>query len=225
MPPVSVGQSVSATVTGRERVPPLISTAPAQWRIPRIRLAYVLLFIVLAMPMACALGVASFFYLSSPVRALRSAVVESVPGQWHERFRINAGYFTCALARCASGFIKLPAEARAGIDSVRGAEVSISHLNEPGGAADFAALMAKADKSMGRRHWQRIVGVVQDKQFVAIYAPGDLRSFKNTSCCVVVLNDKDLVVVSARANLTSMLDIIQQRIHEKLPAPKDLVRL
>jgi hypothetical protein len=216
-PPPRVGQPVFASGTTNAGVPPIIGSAPVKWRFPRLRPGYVLLLIVVALPVACALGIADFFHLSLPTRALRTAVVEAVPGQWHERVGINVGYFTCALARYASSFVKLPPEARAGIDSLRGAEVSISHLEESGGTPDFTALLARADKTMGSRHWQRIVGVVQDKQFVAVYAPNGLRSFKRASCCVVVLNGKELVVVSARANLTSLLDIIQHHIHEKLP--------
>ena len=59
---------------------------------------------------------------------------------------------------------------------------------------------------------ERIVGVAQGRQFVAVYMPRNLRSAKRMECCVAVLNEQDLVVTSARGNLEPLLALATQRL-------------
>jgi len=65
---------------------------------------------------------------------------------------------------------------------------------------------------MSRRGWERVVGVAQGRQFVAVYLPRSLRTVNRMACCVAVLNEQDLVVASARGNLEPLLALATQRL-------------
>ena len=187
----------------------------------RIRPLYFVLLLFLILPVVCASGIASYLHLSSPTQALRSAVMESVPGQWHKRFAVNVGCLTLGLVRFGSSFFHLPPEPRAALQALSHGEVGVYHLEEPMSSPDYALILKTADKSMRRRGWERIVGVAQGGQFVAVYAPGNV-GVKDMSCCVAVLNDRDLVIVSARGNLSPLLDLGRRRLNDHGPAGEDL---
>jgi hypothetical protein len=175
-------------------------------------LTFVLL-LFLAAPVVGAIGIASYFRLSSPAQALRGAFMESVPRQWHNRFVVNIGSLTLGLVRFGSSFLHLPPEPEAVLQAIRSGEVGIYQLDEPMSPADYAVILRTADKSMQRRGWERIVGVVQGSQFVAVYAPRDTR-LKELSCCVAVLDEQNLVVVSARGNISALLNLAERHIHD-----------
>ncbi len=203
---------MSAPLAGGGQAPPIIgpaaSLAPRSggWR---IRLAYVILAMFLLTPLVCILGVASYFHLSSPTQALRRSVMDSVPGNWKKNFAINAGPLTLDAARFVLAFVKLPPEARAAVESARAAEVGVYRLRRAEGRVNYAAILRGADKAMGQRGWDRIVGVAQDGQFVAVYAPRGMKSLTRVTCCVAVLDHQDFVVVSARGNLEPLLELPQ----------------
>lgn len=181
---------------------------------------WIVLLFVCVVPALGLIGVASYFRLSSPTQGLRGAIMESMQGRWHKKFAINVGGTTLALARLGAGFVKLnlKPEAKAAIQAVKHGEVGIYELEDRTSPPDYALILSNADKSMQRRGWERIVGVVQDGQFVAVYAP-DNQKGNDLSCCVAVLDDRNLVVVSARADMIPLLDIARKRIHENHPFP------
>jgi hypothetical protein len=185
-------------------------------------LIFVLLLFLL-LPALGAVGIASYFRLSSSSRALRSAVMESVPGQWHKRLALNVGSLTLDVARFGLSFAPLPPDAEAALQSIQRADVGIYRLEKPTSPPDYSTMVTTADKSMRRRGWERIVGVAQGSQFVAIYAPANTR-LKDLSCCVAVLNEHDLVIVSARGNISALLDLAQKHIHDHGPFLGDFSR-
>ncbi len=161
---------------------------------------------ICALPVLGLITVASYFRLSSPTQALSGAVMDSVHGRWHNQFAINVGSTTLALARLGASFatLHLEPEARAAIQSVKNGEVGIYELKDMKSSPDYSLILSNADKSMQRRGWERIVGVVQGSQFVAVYAPIDQKG-KDLTCCVAVLDDQRLVVVNASANTIPLL--------------------
>ena len=199
-------------LAGSGPVPPVIA-APRRLRL-RLRTGYFVLALVLCLPLLCAIGIVGYFRLSSPTQALRSSVMESVPGQWNKRFAVHVGGITTGLVRFGSDFFKLPPEPKAALAAIRGAEVGVYRLRNAPSVLDYSAMFAAADKSMKLRGWERIVGVAQGGQFVAVYMPRDLRTLKRMACCVVVLNDQDLVVASASGNLEPLLELATQRLQD-----------
>ncbi|HEV2394788.1 MAG TPA: hypothetical protein VG146_20750 [Verrucomicrobiae bacterium] len=185
---------------------PPILRPPASPRLnPRTSAGYVILALVLCLPLLCAIGIANCFRLSSVNQALRSSVMESVPGHWDKRFAIHAGGLTLAFARFGSSFFNLPPEPKAALGALHGADVGVYKLLDAPQALDYSALFTRADKAMKRRGWERMVGVARGGQFVAVYLPRDMRALQHVACCVVVLNEGDLVIASARGNLEPLL--------------------
>lgn len=174
------------------------------------------LLLFLALSSAMVLGIASFFWLDSPTRALRDGVMQSIPGQWDKRIAVNAGGVTFGLVRLGSGFFPVPREVRAVLQTVHGAQVGVYHLRRPGSEPDYSQAFQTADAAMAERGWARFVGVMQEKQLVAIYVPRRFDSPSDASFCIAVLNEDDLVIVNARGNLRPLLDIARERLPGRL---------
>ena len=189
------------------------ATAPLRLRF-RVRTGYVVLALVLCLPLLCAVGIAGYFRLSSATQALRNSVIESVPGQWDKRFAVHVGGLTLGLVRFGASFFNLPSEPKAALEALHGAEVGVYNLRDAPCAPDYSAMFTAADKCMRRRGWERIVGVAEGRQFVAVYMPRNLRTVKRMACCVAVLNEQDLVVASARGNVQPMLELATQHLQE-----------
>ena len=210
LPPQLAGNS--AVPDGR--IPPATSAAAPPRPRFRIRAGYVVLALILCLPLLCAVGIAGYFRLSSATEALRSSVIESVPGQWDKRFTVHVGGLTLGLVRFGSLFFNLPPEPKAALETLHGAEAGVYKLQDVPSALDYSAIFTAADKCMRRRGWERIVGVARGRQFVVVYMPRDLRTVKRMACCVAVLNEQDLVVASARGNLKPLLELATQRLQE-----------
>lgn len=205
---------VSQTGDARGEAPPVLGAIPSSRPPSRLRLICLILLPILLLPVLCVVGIASYFHLGSSTRALGSAVMESVPGEWHKQFAVNVGYVTVGLVRFGSAFFRLPPEARAALQALDGGEVAVYEVKGETLHPDCAAILGAADKAMRRRGWERVVGVSDGSQVVAVYAPGKNRG-KDISCCVAVLDDQNLIVVSARGNLSPLLELAQRRLHEK----------
>ena len=138
-----------------------------------------------------------------------------VPGPWKKTIALNVGFVTTGLLRTGSHFFKIAPEPRAALDSIRGGEVGIYKLQGTAGKVDHGVTLARADKAMSARRWDRAVGVSQDEQLVAVYVPRRGLSSSQVRCCVLVLNDHDLVVAGGRANLEPLLRIAGERFDLK----------
>jgi hypothetical protein len=84
-------------------------------------------------------------------------------------------------------------------------------------SADHAKLLIEADKAMSKRGCDRIVGVIDDNQLVAVYAPRDQSSHRNLSFSVMVLTGRELVCATARGNLEPVLQLAYSKSQEHLP--------
>ena len=187
----------------------------------RIRRGYVLAGLICAIPIACALGITSYFRLSSDPNALRRSVMGSVSGNWKTKFTLSIGWLTTEAVRSCVRSVKLPAEPRAALNAIRGVEVGVYKLQHQPRPADYMAVLAAGDKAMMARGWERIVGVVERDQCVAVYIPRKGFSPKRINCCVLVLQETDLVVVSARANVKPLMELASKQISQKLPFRRD----
>ncbi len=160
----------------------------------------------------CVLGVVSMFQLSSEANALRGGVMQSVAGTWHKKIALNAGFVTFGLVRAGSHFFNLPPEARAAIKTVRGGEVGVYDLTDSPQLPNAATIVACADRAMARKGWSRAVGVSESGQLVLIYLPDKGFSSRRVRCCLMVLTERQLVVVSAKANLEPVIQLAQDYI-------------
>lgn len=156
------------------------------------------------------------FRVSSETRALRDAALELVEAD--EKVELGIGFFTVRLARFGSQFLELPPEARLVMDAVSGAECSVHEI--VGARPDGAEVLARADKSMQKRGYERIVGVVGEDELVAVYVPRATKTERNLEISVLVMDRKQLVCVKARGDLEPLIKLALQQAQQNLPPGK-----
>jgi len=147
------------------------------------------------------------FRVSSDVGALRDSVIKSAGAQWDQQIEFGVGAMTLTAARAGLAFVDLDPEARATLQAARGAEVGVYKRRGAQGEFRGGTILRAADQAMTERGWDRIVGVTNGRELVAVYAPQAVRSTRNLKVCVLVLDPQELVVASARGNLEPLMEI------------------
>lgn len=156
-------------------------------------------------------GIVSVFRLSPEAAILRESALAQANGPSSKKIALHVGMLTTGLVRVGSHFFRVPAEPQAALDAIRGAEVGIYKLQGDAGV-DHGAILARADKGMSARRWDRVVGVSREDELVAVYVPRRDLSTARAKCCVLVLKGRDLVVAGASGNLNSLVKIVDQHL-------------
>ena len=185
-----------------------------------IRIGYVVLVGVLLLPLVGAVGVTSYIRLGADATTLKNSVMKIAPAK--ARFVVNVGRLTTGVGRLVAGFFPLDLEVHLAISSIRAAEVGVYRLEHPLQHLDRAQVLAKTETTMRKRGWERIVGVSQEKDLVAVFIPNRVSS-SNLRCCVLVVSDEDLVVVGARGNIEEVLRLVREKINFSRQAPFPLL--
>jgi hypothetical protein len=154
------------------------------------------------------------FRVSSETQALRNAALEAVDAD--EKIELGVGFFTVRLARFGTQFFDLPREAKLVLESVDGAECSVYDLQ--GKKPDSATVLARADKAMEKRGLERVLGLAERDDLVAVYIPRSTKSHGNIHLSVLVLNREQLICVGARGDLEPIAQIALEQMREHLPA-------
>jgi hypothetical protein len=162
------------------------------------------------------IGLTGCFRVSTDVGALRDSVTKAAQAEREERIEIGVGPLTLNLARAGLAFVDLEPEARTALHAVRSAEVGVYKLRGERRQLNHAAMLSAADKTMAGRGWDRVVGVINRHELVAIYVPGNARSSRNMKVCLVTVNDRELIVASARSNLEPVIELAWDRTHHHL---------
>ena len=178
----------------------------------RFRKWHAVVLAMLCLPLFCAIGVAGYFRLSSETTALRKSLMSSATGGWDKKFAVHVGSLTLGLVRAGSRLVKLPPEPRAALEALHGAEVGVYRLQPEALPVDHLRSLLAADGAMKARGWERIVGVAREQQLVAVYIPKKGLSPEKMACCLVVLQERELVVASARGNVRPLLEIAAKRL-------------
>jgi hypothetical protein len=164
---------------------------------------------MLALPVA---GLTSYFRISRETRTLRNSLLRAAPAQWDKTIELSVGALTLTLARAVLDRIDidLEPEARATLQAVRGAEVGIYQRRDRRTRVDASNLLSGADQAMASRGWDRLVGIVHRQQVVGIYTPKTPRPAQQVEVCLLVVDDRQAVVVSARGDLEPLVNIALQ---------------
>jgi hypothetical protein len=144
-------------------------------------------------------GVASCFRLGSDARAVRDALTQSSGVEWRPQVVLNAGWLTLGAVRAGLSRVRLDPVARAALQSVHAAGVGVYQLPPGTRPPNRAAMLASADAAMTARGWERVVGVVDRRDLVAVYFPKGI-ALERVKCCVLVFDGKQMVLVSAQGN-------------------------
>lgn len=171
--------------------------------------------VVLLIPLVAlgtiALGVASYFRLSSDTRAMRDGVMKASGVEWQQNIGLNIGGGTFGLVRAGLSFVELEPEARAAIKAVRGVEVGIYEPTSGTKPPDGAAMLAVADKVLNARGWERVVGVLDGKELVSVFMPAEAVLAGKVKCCVLVFDGRQLVMVSAKVDAAPLLECLRNQ--------------
>jgi hypothetical protein len=192
-------------------IPPLIHP-PAKHR--WLWIVLVLILIPLIPLGGLALGVASYFRLSSDTRALRNELTKASGTKWRQQIGLNVGSMTLGAVRGGLSFARLDPKAQEVLRAARGVEgveVGVYELHSGSNPPDRAAMLTVADNVMSARGWERVVGVLDGEQVVGVFLPARITSPSRMKCCVVVLDGRQLVVVSAHADLEPLLEFLRNQ--------------
>jgi hypothetical protein len=69
---------------------------------------------------------------------------------------------------------------------------------------------------MKQRRWTRVVGVMEDGAFVAVYMPTKVSRPELVRCWVAVLKDRDLIIAGVRGELAPIMDLAQELLAKEL---------
>jgi len=198
--------------------------APARrawrWRQVLLSVAFLLVVAVLALIGSVPLILTSHLGLSRDLRRVRDGVFKTSNARWERQFELNAGQLAFGLARLAVSRAPVEPEVRTALGAVRGVEVGLYECRSPRSRLDYSQLLGQTDEALASRGWERMVGVQQRDQFVAVYTPRDMRPNGALELCVVVAADGHLILVSARGNLEPVLNLALRESSRHRHAPR-----
>lgn len=153
----------------------------------------------------CALGLAGYVRPGAEVGCLRDSVQAALP-HLENRICVNVGGLTFGVVRAITAFFDdIPAEPRAAIKAVRGVNVAVYGPGDTLTDATMGEIVHRADSAMKKKNWERAVLVREKDQTVAVYVPAHAISSSNLRACVMVLEQQQIVLVSARANVDPLV--------------------
>lgn len=170
---------------------------------------------------ALLLGTTGCFRVGSETRALRDVALEFGAEGAEEKVELGVGFFTVGLAKLGTRFVEVPPEVKEILGSVDGVECSVYELR--GRQGDPGQLLAEADKAMRNLGCDRVVGVIDGEQFVAVYVPENMNSHRNMSLSVMVLTKRELICATARGDLEPVLQLVYGKAQEKMPKRETVV--
>lgn len=155
------------------------------------------------------------FRVSSETRALRDVGLEFGVEDGEEKIEVGVGYFTVGLAKLGTRFLELPPEVHSILGSVKGVECSVYEIS--GRKQDLAEVLTRADEAMDKQDCERVVGVIDGEQLVAVYIPRGTSSHRKMSMSVMVLTRRELICATARGDLEPVVQMAFAKAQEHLP--------
>jgi len=148
-------------------------------------------------------AITSYVRLGSDERALRNSLLKASSADWHTKGEVNVGPCTVTAARIGLAFAHLKPEARTAVSCVRAGQFGMYETS--GYSGDRVAMLSAADKVMERRGWDRVVGVINDENLVAVYIGRDSSDDLDLKVCVAVIDEGRLILASARGDLEPLM--------------------
>jgi hypothetical protein len=154
---------------------------------------------------------------------LRDSVLRNSPSaEWEKQVELGVGRITLAVAQIggavASRYVDIPPEARIILNSAKGVNASVYQLR--GGdlkGMQPQKVLAQADKNMEKRGWYRLVGVVSERELVAVYVPEGADLARDAEVAVLVLNNRDLVCAGARTDIRPLYKLAMDKARTEFP--------
>lgn len=148
------------------------------------------------------------FQVSRDIDQLRATVLKAAGATAEKRIEVGVGWMTLGLARAGLSMVQLDPRAVLALDALRSADISVCQLARNGNAFSCGSVLNETDSLMTGQNWDRLVTVLDREQLVAIYVPQQSRSSStDLKVCLVVLNQRQLVIASARSDLEPLLKL------------------
>ena len=150
-------------------------------------------------------------------RSLRQAAATPVT----QDIGVSVGLFPLSLARCGLAFVKLDPDARAALSAVHAVELGICEFQPGRTRLRYDGLLSAADKTMSERGWDRVVTVLSEHEFVAVFVRPKTGAVRDLELCLAVVDGTQMVVASARGNPEPLLEIALRHAHRQLSERPD----
>lgn len=155
---------------------------------------------------ATVVGAVRVLSASGPTLEWRRGI-EGLTGGASPRIQVRVGRPVFLLARLVLTFVPVEAEISQAVGGLRFAEVSVYQLQAKLAPAERAALMAHADHTLLGEGWERVVGVIDEATLVAVYVPAGLESGRDLRACVIVADQREMVVAAAAGDPEPLLKL------------------
>jgi len=155
------------------------------------------------------------FTLDRDARVLRRSITESLGTKIESNIEVRVGEPLVAATRLGIRWCHdNPEEARVALSALRSASVGVYHVRRPS-AAERAAVLIRAQATMERSGWSRVVSVNDHDTTVLVYAPDMMRTTGTQRVCVAVIDGDRLIVASARGDVAKLAELapVQQALH------------
>lgn len=153
------------------------------------------------------------------LRAARNVVAKELNVPYASRVEVSAHPLLVGLVRFGLSFAPLEPEARLAMKSIRGAEVGVYELASNLDQAQRLALFRQVDARLSKRGWSRMVTVFDRDDLVMVYAPAGEVNRDDVDAFVLVLNGRDLVMVSGSGNLAPIAELVSGKLAERVTPP------
>ncbi|MCL4179795.1 MAG: hypothetical protein KJ072_18875 [Verrucomicrobia bacterium] len=168
--------------------------------------------------LAAVAGVWTMLHASREVATLRDCVLTSTVADGRKEIEFSVGPLVLGLARAGLNWVELEPEVRSLLGAVRGTSVGVYRLDQA--ALDRPSLIERVDDVMSRRGWERMLGVLDGNNCVLAYVPTNLRSPHDLRLSLVVLDGRQLVVASVRADPEPVMELLLREARQAGRSPR-----
>ncbi len=151
-------------------------------------------------------GIWTMLHANREVTTLRDCVLTSTVADGRKEVEFSVGPLLLGLARAGLNWVELEPEVRSVLGAVRGTSVGVYRLDRA--VHDRPSLIEKVDDAMSRHGWERMLGVMDGDDCVLAYVPANLRSPHDLRLSLVVLDGRQLVVASVRADPEPVMELL-----------------
>lgn len=138
-----------------------------------------------------------------------SSAVAQLPG-CQQQLGAKAGSGALWFGSWAVQFTDAPAEVKTALKTVRGVDFAVYELDKAPGGRELDILVKELDRRMETQGWERAVLTREKGNVVAIYNKANVRRADDLRVCVLVVDDREMVMVSARADLGPAILYLQE---------------
>lgn len=152
------------------------------------------------------------FLPGGEVRAMRRALADAEAPPAKTKVAFGVGWPALGLARLVTTVADVEADARLALRSVRRADVSVQELDRELNRAQRLTLLESVDRSLERKGWERIVGVLEEEETVGVYLSTKSSSADDLRLAVLVLSGRELVSVAVRCEVEPLLELVGRHV-------------